>query len=86
MTFKESEGSVSGKFFPDKYLHTSLILIPSALVILSCVSSLWITSVTRVLQVQMLTEMGFNDAQVRQALQMCNNDVNTATNFLLQHS
>lgn len=37
-------------------------------------------------QVQMLTEMGFNDAQVRQALQMCNNDLNTATNFLLQHS
>lgn len=38
------------------------------------------------LKVQMLTEMGFNDAQVRQALQMCNNDLNTATNFLLQHS
>jgi len=37
-------------------------------------------------QVQLLVEMGFNQEQVRQALQVSNNDVSMATNILLQQS
>ncbi|KAL4220720.1 Ubiquitin-associated domain-containing protein 2 [Mactra antiquata] len=37
-------------------------------------------------QVQRMVEMGFNQEQVRHALQMSNNDVSMATNFLLQQT
>lgn len=37
-------------------------------------------------QVQQMVEMGFNQEQVRHALQMSNNDVSMATNFLLQQT
>ena len=37
-------------------------------------------------QVQLLVEMGFNQDQVRHALQLHNNDISMATNFLLQQT
>lgn len=37
-------------------------------------------------QVQTLVEMGFDRQRVINALQTCNNDVNTATHLLLQES
>jgi hypothetical protein len=37
-------------------------------------------------QVQHMVEMGFSQDQVRHALQMSNNDVSMATNFLLQQN
>lgn len=37
-------------------------------------------------QVQQMVDMGFNQEQVRHALQMSNNDVSMATNVLLQQT